>query len=159
MICPHIRKLVCAVELGLCKAALRRVLNEHHIAVALHYRASVHLVLLVILLAAGFRVGFLVVADKLEAVALYRADRCVYRLGEVAGAAYVMHIAEFVACLEMIPYLRDRQLAHAVHQQLCAAVNEYRLHNTVVPVIVMRESAQRGFQSAYRYLRFRKQPF
>ena len=69
-----------------------RIHPDDNVAVALDYRAPVDLVLLVVLLAAGFGVGFLVIAHKLEAVALHRAYRRVHRLGEVARSADIVHI-------------------------------------------------------------------
>ena len=88
----HVRQLVGIVELRLRYAALRGILHQHHVSVALYYRPAVHLVLLVVLLAAGFCVRFLVIADYLEAVALHRAYRSVLRLREVAYAAQVVHV-------------------------------------------------------------------
>ena len=121
VICPHIRELVGAVKLGLGKASLWRVLYQHHISVALNYRPSVNLVLLVVLLTAGFCIGFLVVADKLEAVTLDSAYRGIYRLGEPACSADIVHIPEPVPCFETVPYLGNGKFAHSVHQQFRSA--------------------------------------
>ena len=88
----HVGQLIGVVKLRLGNASLRRILHQHLIAVALDYRPAVHLVLLIVLLTAGFRVRPLVVPDYLEAVALHRADGSVLRLGEVAYSAQVMHV-------------------------------------------------------------------
>jgi len=42
----------------------------------------------------------------------------------------------------------DRRLAHAVHQQVRLGVQEHRAAHLVVPVVVMRQAAQAGFDAA-----------
>ena len=121
----HIRQLVCLVKFALGKASLRRILYKHHISVTLYHSFTVNLVLLVILLTAGFCICFLILADYLEAVALHRTERSILRLGKITGTSYVVYLRQLFALGKLSVKLYYSKLAHSVHQKLSAAVNQY----------------------------------
>ena len=62
-----------------------------------------------------------------------------------------MHIVYALPCRKTGAHLLYLVLAHAVHQQVGAAVNENRGAHCVVPVVIMCKAAERSLQTAYSY--------
>ena len=117
----------------------------------LNHSPAVNLVLLIILLSAGFRIRFLVLAYYLVTVALYSAERRILRLGKIASTSYVMYLRKLFALGKFSVKLYNSQLAHAVHKKLCTAVNKYRRHDFISPIVIMRKTAQTCLKSADSY--------
>ena len=91
----------------------------------LYHSSAVHLVLLVILLTTGFCIRFLVLADYLKTVTLYSTERCIFGLGKIAGASYVMYLRQLFTIGKLSVKLYNSQLTHTIHQKLSAAVDQY----------------------------------
>ena len=67
------------------------------------------------------------------------------------------HLREFaqqlgvVAVFERFGHLHDAPVAHAIHQQVGAALHEHRGFQPVAPVVIVGEPAQRGLDAANDY--------
>ena len=126
-----------------------RVLHQQFIVVAFADGAPVDGVLIPVLDAEGFGVGALIGFQQV--VVKGCGNVVVDGIGGVAEIDRSAHVADFAdrhAAVEQFRHTQKDVFAHAVGQQVCAAVHEDRAAHLVVPVVVMRKAAERGFQTA-----------
>ena len=69
-------------------------------------------------------------------------------LAEVAGAPHVADLANGHALIQKLGDAAEDVLSHAVGQNVGAAVHQHGAAHLIVPVIVVGEAAQGGFQTA-----------
>ena len=115
---------------------------------ALENCLSGDLVLLVILLPGRLGIRLFVPADLGIIRTLDTAPRGVFRLGEVARATDAGDLPDGNAVCQLLCQFRDLMLAHAVHEQVCAAVHQNGRADGVVPVVIVGEPPQGRLQTA-----------
>ena len=117
-------------------------------AVLLADAPAANRILLVVLRLEGAGVGLLVPRDL-----LHRFDEQVVlqRLFAQDAGARNARLTERQAGLQPFGRRLNRVLTHAVDQQIRAAVHQDRVAHPVVPVVVVREPAQRGLHAADEY--------
>ena len=76
---------------------------------------------------------------------------------EIDGLRDVAHGTDGNAGVELLAYAEDRALAHAVDNQVGTRVVQDARTQTVLPIVVMRQSAQRGFNAAQHHRHTGKQ--
>ena len=118
---------------------------------ALYYGLSVDLVLPVILYLYRLCVFDLVIAHLFKGGALSSSYWSIHGLCQIAGAANIVDFVNVFPVCKPCAELLHLMLAHAVHEEVGAAVKEYGGTHSVVPVVVMCETPQRGFEPAYGY--------
>lgn len=115
-------------------------LNNVSIAVLLADCVSTEGILLIILHKECVAIFFLA-----SYTILIRRNFDAAALGGGGGIAHASHLGAFPcrgASAHPIGGDEDRTLAHAEHEQICAAVNQDARANGVIPIIIMRETAK-----------------
>ena len=138
------------VQLPALERAHRRVLDEHPAVVRLKKGVPAHKILLVLLGKGGAGIALFIAADLVKAGQQHRVFKGArFRPGgQETGAAHVADIACALAFFQPAGDFDDRLFAHAVNEQIGAAVDQHRTAHLVVPVIVMGKTAQRRFDAA-----------
>ncbi len=115
---------------------------------------SVDLVLPIVLYLYCLRVLRFVLGNLLERGTLCSAERSIHRLCHVARTADVVYFGNILTVCKARTQLRDLVLAHAVQQQIRAAVGKNGRSYRIVPVVVVCEASERSLESAdnYRYI-------
>ena len=150
MIVTHVRQRVNMVHLLSGQRLRGRVLHEDALAVPLENRLAAHGILFVVLDFDRTGVVRLAGADILVRGTFDRIIlqivRIMHHIGRAADS--LARIRALFAVLEVVRQLNDRVLAHAEHHAVRAGGFQNGRHNTVSPVIVVRKSAQTGFNAA-----------
>ncbi len=138
-----------------------RLIDDHIPAVIRfdqHFRIDCILVLILGHKASGIRfpAGADLVIGRKHNVIIHDM---IERLGFPCGAANVAQIPDIHSAGERVRHFDDRVFAHPEHQQVGLAVHQDRAADLVVPVIIMRGTAQARFDAANEYRNMRKQTF
>ena len=128
----------------------RGILNQIAAAGGLDERAATGEVIFVLLDEGRLGIGLLVLPHGLKG----RQGQGVFKaallgaFGQKAGAAHVPDLADGYALFQLLGDLGHAALAHAVGQQIGAAVLQNGAADGVIPVIVMGKPAQAGLDAA-----------
>ena len=145
----HIGERVHPVQLLALKRRHGRVLHQHLVAVVLEDRLAVDGVLVAVLDAVGVGIGALVGLQRVVVIGFDRGKMHLFALfDEEDRAAHVADLADRHAAVEQLGHGDEDLLAHAVGNHVGAAVHEQGAAHPVVPVVVVREAAQRRLQPA-----------
>ena len=147
-----VRQVERAVELVGCHRRIRRIDNGVLVVDSLQQSLCVHLVRLLLDMSEVFCLRLLVAQALLMAVQHYivgaNAVRNLVLAAEINGLRNVVNGADWQAFGEIATELNDRFLAHSVDYHVGARVAEYALLQRVLPVVVVRQAAQRRLDAA-----------
>ena len=136
------------IQLPADKGLGRDVLHQIFLALLLDDDLAADHILIVHLDAAGLGVGRLVAGHFFEARALHIPLGQVVKIGQVAGAVHIGDALHRLPCRQPPGDLHRLVLAHAVADDVGTGIFSDAGQNGVQPVIVMRKTAQGGFQAA-----------
>ena len=106
-------------------------------------------VMLPVLLPAGFRVGPLVLPHLLKGGYLQKLEGARPLLPEAGGAPDVRQLPHLFPGPEPPGDLQAGPLPHAVGQQVRAGIHQHAAAHLVVPIVIVGEAAQGGFQPSH----------
>ena len=145
----HIGERVHPIQLLALERGHGRVLHQHLVAVVLEDRLAVDGVLVAVLDAVGVGIGAFVGLQRIVVIGFDRGKMHLFALfDEEDRAAHVADLADRHAAVEQLGHGDEDFLAHAVGNHVGAAVHEQGAAHPVVPVVVVREAAQRRLQPA-----------
>lgn len=154
MVIPFIRQFIDAVKLRGFERGRGRILHDDFFAVPLNHGFPAHGVVLVLLGAAGTRVGEIALRrfgfDYLERGTFHgigNIDIFICRNG-VGCAADIVHHADGLPVCKAVGDFRYLMLSHTEHEKVRAGIDENGGTHRVVPVVVMGKAPQRGFKAA-----------
>ena len=133
------------IELRLRKRQVGDVLQKVAPLMLLRDGPAAHRILLGILHGERARIGRPVFCDGFRGLDLQKTLRDLARHDARPGNA---HLRKRLFPAHPFGDAEDRSLAHAEHQHVRAAVDQNRVAHAVVPVVVVREAAQRSLDAA-----------